>query len=797
MPIVTPDYSKLWEGYSKEGQVAEDAAPPVAAPRVEAPVEAPRAPAALPEVESKDGRLGAADLERMFGPSTPKAEGATVDLGTPSVVKKPTVAPAKAPSRFVQNVAPEHQTKERTLGEALSESKESIVPSVQEAFKAYGHALAPWNWDETFTGLKHLAQGAISKVTGASVGQTLEEQKKNEAMASALAENYANYFDKQKLYEKIATDPASVLMDMSMLLTGGSSLVAKGAGATSKLGKVASTVGKAAEYIDPITGTIKAGTTLVKGATAPVRAAAAGTSGLSMDTQKIIREAASSADPAMRETYQRFAKGDGTPEESLQKIEDAIKQLENERIDSFKQTKSGLHNRRIDFSKIYNDVQGFRNELSKGSPAGYAEAKNALDAADALIQSTVSDPARHTLEHVHELKNQIWDLKTKFAGNQKASSYLDKIYHSIGDTLGTPALGGSKEYADLMRDAQMGMKYIQNAKQQLGVGRNAAATSSLMKALKSTKNYGGKSLIEDISEVDPSIKYMLAGAASNPATGGMLRNVSDLLIFGGLGTLVHPAAFAGLLGASPKVVAGANYYGAKAADLAKASGKPAYYAGRLEELDSAAGQKPLPNNVSPADVDAMVRTVIGEAGGESPEGQAAVAHVIMNRLKKGGFGGENIKDVVTAPHQFEAVSRGIADKIDKNSKQYQEVLNNIVLPLLRGELQDVTGGATNFINKALQTQRGMQIPEWAAGEGQQIGRHTFYGTEGQADGGRIERASGGKVGKSIDHLVGRLMKMAKDAKKVSDKRTEPLLNAPDEAIVKALDIAQQAIQVSK
>ena len=35
--------------------------------------------------------------------------------------------------------------------------------------------------------------------------------------------------------------------------------------------------------------------------------------------------------------------------------------------------------------------------------------------------------------------------------------------------------------------------------------------------------------------------------------------------------------------------------------------------------------------------------------------------------------------------------------------------------------------------------------------------------------------------------------MAKNAKKVSDKRTEPLLNAPDEAIVKALDIAQQAI----
>ena len=793
MPIVTPDYSKLWEGYSKEGQVAEDAAPPVAASRIEAPVEAPRAPAALPEAESKDGRLGASDLERMFGPSAPKAEGATIDLGTPSVVKKPTVAPAKAPSRFVQNVAPSHQTKERTLGEALSESKESIVPSVQEAFKAYGHALAPWNWDETFTGLKHLAQGAISKVTGASVGQTLEEQKKNEAMASALAENYANYFDKQKLYEKIATDPASVLMDMSMLLTGGSSLVAKGAGATSKLGKVASTVGKAAEYIDPITGTIKAGTTLVKGATAPVRAAAAGTSGLSMDAQKIIREAASSADPALREAYNRFASGKGDPIEFLQASKNAIESLSRESFDEFKRSKAALAQNRINFSKIDSDIVDFRNELNKGSAHGFPEAKAAVDEADNMILDFMHNPAKQTVEHVDQLKRQIYNLHEKYR-NPEAATYINKIYHSVLDTLSDPKLGGSLEYKNIMDKSKYSMAYITDAERLLASGNKAAATNSLMKALKNTKGYNAKTMLEEISNKDPRIKYMLAGAASSPNYDkSILRNVSDLALFGGLGMTVHPAYWAGLAAASPNLVGKANYYGAKAADLAKASGKPAYYAGRLEELDSAAGQQPLPNNVSPADVDAMVRTVIGEAGGESPEGQAAVAHVIMNRLKKGGFGGENIKDVVTAPHQFEAVSRGIADKIDKNSKQYQEVLNNIVLPLLRGELQDVTGGATNFINKALQAQRGMQIPEWAAGEGQQIGRHTFYGTEDQADGGRIERASGGKVGKSIDHLVGRLMKMAKDAKKVSDKRTEPLLNAPDEAIVKALDIAQQAI----
>lgn len=65
---------------------------------------------------------------------------------------------------------------------------------------------------------------------------------------------------------------------------------------------------------------------------------------------------------------------------------------------------------------------------------------------------------------------------------------------------------------------------------------------------------------------------------------------------------------------------------------------------------------------------------------------------------------------------------------------------------------------------------------------------------GQTSGGRIERASGGKIDSGMqEKLVNRLMNMTKQAKKVSDKTTEPLLNAPDEAIVKALGVAQEAI----
>lgn len=63
---------------------------------------------------------------------------------------------------------------------------------------------------------------------------------------------------------------------------------------------------------------------------------------------------------------------------------------------------------------------------------------------------------------------------------------------------------------------------------------------------------------------------------------------------------------------------------------------------------------------------------------------------------------------------------------------------------------------------------------------------------GKAEGGRIAYKSGGKVG-GIEPLVQELMKKAKMAKKVSNKATEPLLNERDDAIARALAVAQKAI----
>src|SRR6185437_10654797 len=138
-------------------------------------------------------------------------------------------------------------------------------------------------------------------------------------------------------------------------------------------------------------------------------------------------------------------------------------------------------------------------------------------------------------------------------------------------------------------------------------------------------------------------------------------------------------------------------------------------------------------DLSPDDRDAVIRTVIGEAGGEPADGQAAVAHVIFNRVSDGGYGATP-SDVVHAPGQFEAWQRnpsGLAD-INPKSPQYKAV-GAIVDAAAKGDVPDNTGGATNYLNPTLQTQLGRQQPTWASGTPiAQIGRHVFYNPSNNA-----------------------------------------------------------------
>lgn len=139
----------------------------------------------------------------------------------------------------------------------------------------------------------------------------------------------------------------------------------------------------------------------------------------------------------------------------------------------------------------------------------------------------------------------------------------------------------------------------------------------------------------------------------------------------------------------------------------------------------------MPNDLSPRDKDLMVRTILGEAAQEGPRGQAAVAHVILNRTAAGSYG-KTPADVVLAPHQFEPWSTRAAElrSIKPDSQPYRET-SDLLDMVANGQIPDPTNGATHFLNPAIVVaRRGGSLPDWAQKPVATIGNHTFYAPDG-------------------------------------------------------------------
>lgn len=136
-------------------------------------------------------------------------------------------------------------------------------------------------------------------------------------------------------------------------------------------------------------------------------------------------------------------------------------------------------------------------------------------------------------------------------------------------------------------------------------------------------------------------------------------------------------------------------------------------------------------STDPEDRDYLIRTIAFEAGDEPDEGKAAVAHVVLNRERSGRWG-ETIREVVTRPWQFEPwmTRRKQMVALSPNDPRYRDAAR-IADAVLSGEIPDPTAGATHFLNPTIvRKRRGGSLPEWARGEGQPIGQHTFYAPNG-------------------------------------------------------------------
>lgn len=148
------------------------------------------------------------------------------------------------------------------------------------------------------------------------------------------------------------------------------------------------------------------------------------------------------------------------------------------------------------------------------------------------------------------------------------------------------------------------------------------------------------------------------------------------------------------------------------------------------------------STIDPRDYNDLVNTVIAEAGGEGPEGMAAVTAVIKNRAARRNQG---IGDVVRAPKQFEGYENpGAGSQRAQQDPNVRAQAEQIVNGVLDGSVPDVTGGADHFKNDTVDPDWSHKMPAVA-----RIGGQTFYNSEGGT--GRKPKAP---AAQAIENVMG-------------------------------------------
>ena len=143
--------------------------------------------------------------------------------------------------------------------------------------------------------------------------------------------------------------------------------------------------------------------------------------------------------------------------------------------------------------------------------------------------------------------------------------------------------------------------------------------------------------------------------------------------------------------------------------------------------------------VTQNDLDILARTIAAEARSESVLGQAAVAHVALNRLVSQHGGKENLTDILLAKKQFSAWNENERQNytdmknvyINKNDPSYENA-KSISIAVLDGRITDPTYGSNHYYaNKGLNK---ISTPYWyneqlkkAKTNRYQIGNHLFTG----------------------------------------------------------------------
>jgi hypothetical protein len=493
-----------------------------------------------------------------------KAAGYT-DAQIDAYEREQGLAPSSQPSQVqtAQNQKP-LSTTEVVTG-AIVNFPTSLYNMATDVFKTVTDPL------QTARDLGTLFVGTTSKILGEPFFESdlakqmrLKGEKSAEQVGAFLANRYGSV---EGAKTALATDPASVLSDVSLIFTGGASIAPK-AGAVSKV------LGTAAKVTDPLR---IAAAPLVFGAKQipPVLGTTTGAGGMAIEEAFKAGKEGGAKGQAFTENLRGTA-------DQLQVLEDTKANLNAMIQEQQNLYRSGMLNVSADQSILkFDDVdKALKSAMDRVTYKGKVTNKYGLskiEEAQKLIDDWKnSDPAQfHTPEGLDKLKQSIYDEVISDIPFEKKNtlSAVGDIYNSVKSTIQKQA----PTYADTMKAYADTAEQVREIERSLSQGKKASADAGLRKLQtvlrdNANTNYGQRvNLVNQLEATSPQfgggipIKPALAGQALSKVTPRGVQAVGTVGTAGLLSQFSNPLTAAYLAGSSPRIVGESAYLAGKGA----------------------------------------------------------------------------------------------------------------------------------------------------------------------------------------------------------------------------------------
>jgi len=489
----------------------------------------------------------------------------------------------------------ESEPEDLTWAKALVQGGQNLPSST---IKAGGEIVdAVMNPIETGHTLLKLMQGSFHLILPDEIQQRFDPEGKTEesqAMARAVGQYFKDkYKDEDSIKHVVATDPASVLMDIATVLSGGGMALAK----TGQLTNVAkaTTVGtamqKTAKYTDPIVAPIALTGQAVKGSGVVGRevfGATSGTGGAAV--ANVVDEARSGAREGtflsrgeQGQALTTAMRGNGDLTEVLNIAKRDLEVMKTAKADNYRANESLWKNDTtiLNFKAIDEAILKAEKMVTyQGNTVINPKGVQAIKEVQEIITEFKGKEPRthHTAEGFDQMKQKIWSVVEGVDPNNATASGIAKnMYHSVKKTIADQAPG----YAKAMKEYTDAMELISQIEKTLSLPKKGNVDTAIRKLNSLMRdnvntNYGQRvKLARQLEDVGGE-KFIaqLAG-----------QQFSSLMPRGIQGAVTPSAATGGaLVGAIDPVSAGIAIAGSSPRIVGETANLTGYIMGKLDKL---------------------------------------------------------------------------------------------------------------------------------------------------------------------------------------------------------------------